>query len=123
MNKIIGYNEVKIEYTCCLLVLALLSCSKKTTDFYQGVVLDENNIPLENVTVFEEYVKENSTKTDNKGYFKLNRTPNWILSLVFVKEGYKTDTIPAVWAHGEQVNYQFIKNDTTLVRLKKENSN
>ncbi|MFH6602334.1 carboxypeptidase-like regulatory domain-containing protein [Maribacter algicola] len=114
---------MSVKYSFYVLIFVLLSCGQKTNDFYQGVVLDENNIPLENVTVFEEYVEENSTKTDNKGYFKLNRTPNWILSLVFVKEGYKTDTIPTVWAHGEQVNYQFIKNDTTQVRLKKENSN
>ena len=115
---------MSVKYSFCALVFMLLACRQKTNDFYQGVVLDENNVPLENVTVFEEYFKENSTKTDNNGYFKLNQTPNWLLRLVFVKEGYKTDTIPAVWAqHGEQLKYQFVTNDTTLVRLKKEKSN
>ena len=112
---------MRVKYSFYVLIFVLLSCGQKTNDFYQGVVLDENNIPLENVTVFEEYVEENSTKTDNKGYFKLNRTPSRLERLVFEKEGYKTDTIPAVWSqHGEQVSYQFIKNDTTVVRLRTE---
>lgn len=112
---------MKIIPSVYLLLFVLLACEQKTNDFYQGLVLDESGRPIENVMVFEEYGKENRTKTDNKGYFKFNRTPDWLLRLVFVKEGYKTDTIPTVWAHGEQLHYQFVTNDTTLVRLKKEN--
>lgn len=107
-----------------ILFLLLISCGSKPNDFYQGLVMDENGNPIENVSVFEEYDIEYKVQTDKKGYFKLNRTPERISGLVFVKVGYKSETIPAVWAqHGEQFNYQFVTNDTTLVRLKKENSN
>ncbi|KAA2218819.1 carboxypeptidase regulatory-like domain-containing protein [Maribacter flavus] len=99
--------------------LLLISCGSKPNDFYQGLVMDKNGNLIENVSIFEEYDTENRLKTNKKGYFKLNRTSDRIQSLVFVKEGFKTDTIPTVWAqHGEKLNYQFIKNDTTVVRLK-----
>lgn len=102
-----------------ILFLLLISCGSKPNDFYQGLVMDKNGNLIENVSVFEEYDIEYKVQTDKKGYFKLNRAPERISGLVFVKVGYKSETIPTVWSnHGEKLNYQFIKNDTTVVRLK-----
>lgn len=73
-----------------------ISCIQ-TNNFYQGRVIDENNNPLENVLVLELY-RENQTKTDKTGYFSFDRhSSNFLEDLVFVKKGYKTDTIPTVW--------------------------
>lgn len=101
-----------------LLLLLLYSCKTTGNNFYQGKVLDENDKPLEGVTVVEEDRDENRTITDKNGYFKLDRSPDWLGRLIFVKEGYKEDTIPSVWHQaGEKIEYNFIKNDTTIVRL------
>jgi len=100
-----------------LILLALISCND-TNNFYQGRVTDENNNPLVGVIVAEDRI-EKHVKTDKNGYFKLDRSPNWLGNLIFVKEGYKTDTLPTVWHQvGETTEYDFIKNDTTIVRLK-----
>ncbi|MFX0558080.1 carboxypeptidase-like regulatory domain-containing protein [Maribacter sp. CXY002] len=105
------------------LVFTLLACGQKPNNFYQGVVLDKNDRPIENVKVFEEFGTENMIRTDTRGYFLLDSSNDRLTRLVFVKEGYKTDTIPTVWSqHGERVGYQFIMNDTTIVRLRTEKS-
>ncbi|TWH98761.1 carboxypeptidase-like protein [Flavobacterium tiangeerense] len=98
------------------MALILFSCNQ-TNNFYQGQVTDENNKPLEGVIVAEDRIDKH-TKTDKDGYFKLDRSQDWLGDLIFVKEGYKTDTIPSVSNQaGETTEYQFIKNDTTIVRL------
>ncbi|WP_111672797.1 carboxypeptidase-like regulatory domain-containing protein [Algoriphagus litoralis] len=107
-----------VKNTLIFLILIPLACSQKSTNYYQGLVLDENDIPLENVQVFEVYGKENGAKTDEKGYFRLQRNSELLTSLVFQKEGFKTDTVPVFWTqHGEKVHYQFTTKDTTVVRL------
>ncbi len=101
----------------------LLACGSMKNTFYQGMVLDENNNPIENVTVFEEYNIEKTTKTNDKGYFKLYRNSDRLGKLVFIKDGYKIDTIPTIWTqHGEQMEYNFIGKETTSVRLRKGKS-
>ena len=114
---------MSVNHIVLVLVFTLLACCNETNDFYQGVVLDENSLPLENVRVFEEFDIESMTKTNKCGHFKLERPNDRLLRLVFVKEGYKTDTIPVVWSqHGESLNYRFLENDSSLVRLKKKKS-
>ncbi|MEZ4859017.1 MAG: carboxypeptidase-like regulatory domain-containing protein [Flavobacteriaceae bacterium] len=105
------------RYLFFLLVI-FLNCTS-VNDYYFGRVTDENNNPLENVIVLEEGF-ENQTKTDENGYFKLNCTPDWLSSLIFSKQGFKTDTIPTVYIQsGETINYAFIeKKDTTIIQLK-----
>ena len=100
-----------------ILILTLYSCNS-VNNFYQGRVIDEKNNPIEGVIVAEDHI-EKHTKTDKDGYFKLDRSPDWLGRLIFIKEGYKTDTIPTVWHQGEETTeYNFIKKDTTIVRLK-----
>lgn len=101
-----------------ILILLFFSCRKNENNFYQGKVVDENDKPIKNVFVNESYT-ENHSKTDEDGYFKLNRNSNSLGELIFTKEGYKIDTIRTVWTqHGEKIEYNFIYNDTTIVKLK-----
>lgn len=107
----------EIRYFLYVFVITFYSCQKDEY-YYHGKVTDDNNNPLEDVIVTVENFK-NKTKTDKKGYFKLNRSSERLEKLIFYKEGYKTDTIPTVWSqHGEALNYNFIEKDTTVVRLK-----
>ncbi|WP_300670348.1 carboxypeptidase-like regulatory domain-containing protein [Soonwooa sp.] len=106
----------KIFYLTFSLLLA--SCSQ-VNNFYQGRVVDENGKALENVIVAEDVITK-QTKTDKTGYFKLNRTPDWLGNLIFIKEGFVTDTIPSVYhQNGETTKYDFIKKDTTRVTLRR----
>ncbi|MCW8313754.1 carboxypeptidase-like regulatory domain-containing protein [Sphingobacterium thalpophilum] len=101
------------------LLLLLFSCRTGVNNFYQGRVLDGNDQPLEGVTVIEENGKGKQVRTDKSGYFKLDRSPDWLGRLIFMKQGYRTDTIPSVWRQsGEAIGYNFVEDDTTIVRLK-----
>lgn len=104
-------------YTLSLFLL--VSCKPAVNNFYQGRVVDQSNKPLEGVIVNEEDRKEKQTTTDKNGYFKLDRSPDWLGRLIFIKDGYETDTIASVWHQaGETTEYNFIEKDTTIVRLK-----
>lgn len=102
-----------------LIVIVFVSC-KSANNYYQGKVQDQNGNPLEGVSVFEEGSKDiRGTYSDSSGYFKLKRSPDWLGNLVFIKEGYLSDTVPSVRSlAGERVRYYFIEDDTTVVRLK-----
>lgn len=111
------FKIYQIRYFLFVLLFIFLNCTS-VNDHYHGKITDDNNNPLEDVIVKLEYF-EIKTKTDKKGYFKLNRSSERLEKLIFYKEGYKTDTIPTVWCqHGETLNYNFIENDTTVVLLK-----
>ncbi len=56
---------MNIYHSFLVLAFMLLTCNKKTNTFYEGIVLDENNDPIKNVTVFEESGSENMTNTDD----------------------------------------------------------
>lgn len=102
-----------------LLLLLLISFKRKVNDFYQVSVRDQNDNPLEGVSVIEEDRNEQQTRTDENGYFKLDINPDWLRRLIFTRKGYAADTIPSVWHQaGETIEYNFIENDTTIVRLK-----
>jgi len=106
-----------MRHLICLSLVALCSCDS-INDYYQGKVMDENGKALAGVTVSELY-RNRQTETDATGYFKLDRSPEWLGELIFTKNGYHTDTIPSVWHQaGETTEYRFVKNDTALIRLR-----
>lgn len=111
MKKIITYTY---------LFILILSCNKKQT-YYHGLILDENQIPISNVTIKENNGLQ-STISNKDGYFKLYRNPDIIYNLIFSKKGYQTEKIKTVWSQsGETVEYTFlnIKTDTIVLKQQK----
>ncbi len=109
----------KIIFTF-LLTTYFVSCKEKTLNHYHGVVVDSNSIPLSGVLVKTRYSKPEITTTNENGYFKLVKSPNTITSLIFSKEGYLTDTIKSVYAHGgENIDYRFINKEIDTIPLRK----
>lgn len=119
MTTITKNSNQKKNILYLLVLFLLFSCKTKVNNFYQGIVLAQIDKPLEGVTVTEEGRNEKQTITDKNGYFKLDRSSDWLGRLIFIKEGFETDTIPSVWHHaGETTEYNFIGSDTTIIRLK-----
>ena len=117
-NALLKILTIQMKTIILAISLTLFSCSD-TNNFYQGRVIDENNNPLENV-IISELDRVNQTKTNKNGYFKFEKYSSTFLGdLVFTKKGFKTDTIPSVQHQkGETTEYNFVKRDTTIVRLK-----
>ena len=114
----VGRTEI-IKMLCTGSVFMQFSCHS-THKFYYGKITDEKNTPLANVLVAEnDTLKGRQTKKDKQGSFQLERTPHWSADLIFIKEGYKTDTIPSVWhQYGETTRFNFVKKKTpTVIRL------
>ena len=102
----------------CLL-LALYSCNDQPK-YYHGYVLDRKMKPISNVKVIENNKIPLSTITDSTGYFRLNKNPDWLSNLIFLKEGYITDTVRTVWSkHGEKIEYTFLNQNADTVLLRK----
>jgi len=98
----------------------VLSCKEKSS-FYHGVVVNENNLPIPNVTVKKMNQRPLSTITDSTGYFILYKNPDWLFDLSFSKEGYKTKIVRTVWTHsGEVVGYTFLNKKADTITLKKK---
>ena len=103
------------------LMFLILNGCKSSPTIYKGYVYHENK-PLVNVSVIKEYAKDrkDSTLTDSTGYFELQKEPNSLVSLIFIKEHFRSETIPSVWTqHGEKVKYTFLNKVFDTVRLKK----
>ena len=100
-----------------LMLIVLVSACGYSQMYYQGYVYNARG-PLNNVKV-KEADNSNSTVTDSMGYFKLNKNPDVIKSLIFIKKGYKVDTIKTVWSqHGERLNYIFLNKKMDTIYLK-----
>ncbi len=100
------------------LLICFFSCKEKELNYYHGVIVDKNLIPILGVTVKTDYADSVYTKTTKNGYFKLPRKANRYGSLVLKKKGYKTDTVRTIWTQsGEFIDYSFINNKIDTVLL------
>lgn len=110
-----GIEMRKLFYL--VLILLIFAC-KSSRSFYHGYVYNSNG-PLNNVQVKEDMGNSNSTFTDSTGYFKLNKNTYLLNNLVFIKEGFKIDTIKTVWSqHGERLEYMFLNKKEDTIYLK-----
>ncbi|MCF6349918.1 MAG: hypothetical protein L3J23_02670 [Flavobacteriaceae bacterium] len=67
---------------------------------------------MSNVLIKEIFENPQSTTSDKKGYFKLNKSPNVISDLIFLKKGYIEDTISTVWSqYGETQRNTFYEQN------------
>ena len=146
---LIWLSKLKIIGILCIIGL-LCSCRFKDpkqidkgefANYFNGIVLDEKNKPIENVkvTVFSisfdngKIEKDSiviTTFTNNKGYFGKNSTKINYKDLeihpkilVFQKKGYKTDTIDTYWQpssyRNEPEHFYFIYKIPDTLILKK----
>jgi len=72
------------------------------------------------------FVKENfsqnfkSTFSNENGYFKIENNSESTGDLIFICDGYKTDTIVTVWSqHGENLKYRFIKKESDTLYMQR----
>lgn len=100
-----------------------ISCTK-SQNCYTGYVYDETSKKTLNKVFIKENFKENSksTFTNEKGYFKIDNESESVGNLIFILNGYKTDTIQTIWSqHGETLKYRFVgkRADTLFMRKSK----
>ena len=110
-------NSIYIVLAISLLCFA---CSNKTNK-YKGYVF-YNNKPLINVTVIEDGVTENFTKTNEDGYFILERASKKVTrDLVFKKEGYFTDTLRILRGKtGGKIYFLFLREQSDTLFMKRK---
>ena len=107
------------------LVLFSLLCSvqcKPKINFYHGHIYSKDNEPIKNLTIYERYDKSKFSRTDAKGYFKINVKVNHIKGVLMVESSKSKllDSIQVIGTQGgERLMYSFVegKNDTLFLEL------
>lgn len=101
----------------------LINCTK-LQNCYTGYVYDETSKkPLNKVFIKENFKKNSkSTFTNEKGYFKIDNKSESVGNLIFILNGYKTDTIITIWSqHGEILKYRFVGKESDTLFMRKVN--
>lgn len=67
--------------------------------------------PINGVFIKENFSKSfKSTYSNKEGYFKIDNNTKSIGDLIFICNGYQTDTIVTIWSqHGENLQYEFVR--------------
>ncbi|MDX8552610.1 hypothetical protein MK851_03105 [Tenacibaculum sp. 1B UA] len=102
------------------LLLLTVSCKQELCDCYHGYVFDESKELINNVQIIESSSYSQHTYSKSDGYFYLNRKANFISELIFVKEGYISDTIPPYTANRRGDKSLFVHRKDTLFMKRKE---
>lgn len=107
---------MKVIFLLNLFLIITISCKEKQ-NYYHGTVFDQNQKPLSGVKVTDSL---QSSISNEKGYFKLNKNPNIVSKLSFSKSGYKTRTIETVGSQsGEILEYRFLNEKPDTLFLKR----
>jgi len=116
---------MRIFLFALLIVVTITSCGTRINDYYSRFVVNESGNPVDSVLVKENIAEKFAHKafTDKNGYFRMNRTDNWLPDLILQKEGYQSDTIRMVWLqHGEKEMYSpLLTKDSSQVIIRKLN--
>ena len=105
-----------------ILILILMSNCGKSQRYYSGFVYDQTSKkPINRVLIKENFSSSfKYTYTNDKGYFKINNNSESIADLIFVCNGYKTDTIVTVWSQrGENLKYRFVRKESDTLYMQK----
>lgn len=104
--------------TLTLLILGV-SCSV-SPKHYQGYIYSTKKKPLSNIKICEQDT-EKCSKTDDFGFFRIEKNKNSINNLIVYINNSPVDTIRTVWnQHGEKINYSFLesnKKDTLFIDI------
>ncbi|WP_299709704.1 hypothetical protein [uncultured Tenacibaculum sp.] len=102
------------------ILLITVSCDKELNNTYKGYVFNIKKEPLNKVKIYTFRFPKLYTYTNENGYFSLEkRSLNFIDDLVFVKNGYTTDTLNTVFYHrGHGTIYLFLTNRSDTLFMK-----
>ena len=93
---------------CCIVFLWLGMTSFAQTAIVKGVVLDEKNNPIEGVNVS---CVENSTQTDNKGFYQIAIPSNQKITIEFTHVSLKKATLKVSLKPKEVYEFNMHMND------------
>lgn len=98
----------KFLYTLLFFTISIIAFAQNQTAKVAGIVLDENNKPIENVNV--SYQTKSAT-TDKNGFYELTIPANQKVILVFTHTALKNITVPVQLKPGENFEYHVMMND------------
>lgn len=98
----------KFLFTLLFFTISILAFAQNQTAKVAGIVLDENNKPIENVNV--SYQTKSAT-TDKNGFYELTIPANQKVILVFTHTALKNITVPVQLKPGENFEYHVMMND------------
>lgn len=84
-----------------VIVAFVLSCKSKI-NYYEGYIYNTDKEPLSKVKVCKMYKLNEYSITDEKGYFRINKAPNFIDKLIVFYDEKPVDTIRTVWIQNEK---------------------
>ena len=98
----------KFHYTLLFFIISCIAFAQNQTAKVAGIVLDENNKPVQDVNV--SYQTKSAT-TDKNGFFTLTVPANQKIILVFTHTALKSITAPFLLKPNENFEYNVIMND------------
>lgn len=107
------------KYVLLPVLITLINCNKMQK-CYSGYVYDEvSRKPINHVFIKENFSKDfKSTYSNEKGYFKIDNNAESVGDLIFIRNGYKTDTIVTIWSQrGENLKYKFIRKESDTLYM------
>ena len=97
----------KYFFTFLLVTLSCIAFAQKTAKV-AGIILDENNKPVEGVNVS---YQTKTVNTDANGFYTITIPANQKVILVFTHTSLKSITVPVQLKEGEELEYHLMMND------------
>lgn len=108
-----------------LLITLFASCrGTHVNNYYSGFVIDDSGNPVDSVLIKEDVSEEyaNKTLTGRNGYFRMDRAEMRLCNLIFMKEGYQSDTVRMVrLQHNKEIYSPLLTRDSSKVIIRKLN--
>ena len=98
----------KFLYTLLFFTISIIAFAQNQTAKVAGIVLDENNKPVEGVNV--SYQTKSAT-TDKNGFYELIVPANQKIIIVFTHTALKSITVPIQLKPAENFEYHVMMND------------
>ncbi len=95
-----------------------ISCTV-TPKYYQGYIYSTKKKPISNIKICEQNT-DKCSKTDDSGFFRIEKSENSINDLIVYNDNRAIDTLKTAWSqHGEKINYSFLENkkDTLFINI------
>ncbi len=108
-----------MKYFFVSLLFLSIQCDSKIS-YYQGFIVNSDNIPLKNLTIEGRDHSDIQARTDYNGFFKLKARNDFTETFLYViKENKKIDSIQVIRTHPEYgINLYFVntRNDTLVIK-------